>query len=77
MERHASWDKYPDVIVISFAITDTGEAALSFILQRPMVGTVSKPTDNKELQEEFTHCFINKKKNKPEKDCFSWFCLFK
>ncbi len=46
--------------IVIFAITDTGEGIV-FILQRPMVENISKPTDNKELQEEFTQLLNNKK----------------
>ncbi len=71
MERYSNWDKYPDVH--SFAITDTGEGIV-----------FHSPTTNggkMYLNQRTTRNFkknlqlpINKKKNKPEKDCFR-FCL--
>ena len=54
VERYSNWDKYPDVHSYFFAITDTGEAIV-FHSPTTNVGKMYlKPTDNKELQEEFT-----------------------
>lgn len=54
VERYSNWDKYPDVHSYFFAITDTGEA---IVFHSPTTNggkMYLKPTDNKELQEEFT-----------------------
>ena len=53
VERYSNWDKYPDVHSYFFAITDTGEA---IVFHSPTTNggkMYLKPTDNKELQEEF------------------------
>lgn len=53
VERYSNWDKYPDVHSYFFAITDTGEA-IAFHSPTTNGGKMYlKPTDNKELQEEF------------------------
>ena len=54
VERYSNWDKYPDVHSYFFAITDTGEG---IVFHSPTTNggkMYLKPTDNKELQEEFT-----------------------
>lgn len=54
VERYSNWDKYPDVHSYFFAITDTEEA---IVFHSPTTNggkMYLKPTDNKELQEEFT-----------------------
>ena len=53
VERYSNWDKYPDVHSYFFAITDTGEG---IVFHSPTTNggkMYLKPTDNKELQEEF------------------------
>ena len=68
VERYSNWDKYPDVHSYFFAITDTGEG---IVFHSPTTNggkMYLKPTDNKELQEEFTQLLssikrkINQKK---------------
>lgn len=54
VELYSNWDKYPDVHSYFFAITDTGEG---IVFHSPTTNggkMYLKPTDNKELQEEFT-----------------------
>ena len=54
VERYSNWDKYPDVHSYFFAITDTGKG---IVFHSPTTNggkMYLKPTDNKELQEEFT-----------------------
>ena len=71
VERYSNWDKYPDVHSYFFAITDTGEG---IVFHSPTTNggkMYLKPTDNKELQEEFTQLLPSiQKKKQPEKDCF-------
>ena len=53
VERYSNWDKYPDVHSYFFAITDTGEG---IVFHSPTTNggkMYLKPTDTKELQEEF------------------------
>ena len=76
VERYSNWDKYPDVHSYFFAITDTGEA---IVFHSPTTNggkMYLKPTDNKELQEEFTQLLPSIKKRKTRKRLFFWFCLF-
>ena len=54
VERYSNWDKYPDVHSYFFAITDTGEAIVFYSPTTNGGKMYLKPTDNKELQEEFT-----------------------
>lgn len=54
VERYSNWDKYPDVHSYFFAITDTGEGIVFYSPTTNGGKMYLKPTDNKELQEEFT-----------------------
>ena len=54
VERYSNWDKYPDVHSYFFAITDTGEGIVFHSPTNNGGKMYLKPTDNKELQEEFT-----------------------
>ena len=62
VERYSNWDKYPDVHSYFFAITDTGEG---IVFHSPTTNggkMYLKPTDNKELQEEFNQLLHQMKK---------------
>ncbi len=70
VERYSEFVIYPDVHGYFFAITDTGEGIVFHSTNSQENVSKNQFQINKNFKKNLRSCFINKKKNKPEKTVF-------